>query len=76
MYTADFIPAREAGYFLEEAKAGEIRYALEADLPRFVPRTVFDLYSENQFTPFLEVVKHVTADLMKQGMKAYFDRHV
>lgn len=72
MYQAPFVPAREAGYFQTEASEIEISKALESDLPRFIPQNIFSAYQGENFRPFVDTLKQVTADLLDQGMGDYF----
>ena len=72
MYQADFFPAREADYFQKKESAKEIINAMKTDLPRFIPQNIYSVYQKNDFKQFTDVLKNVTSDLLKQGMKKHF----
>ncbi|MFH1490619.1 MAG: nucleotidyl transferase AbiEii/AbiGii toxin family protein [Pseudomonadota bacterium] len=75
MYQADFIPARDAGFFQQEKNAKEIITALVNDLPRFIPQEIYSVYRENDFKEFLDTLKNATAELDDLGMRDYLDHH-
>ena len=71
MYRAAFVAARESGYFQSAAAEKEIRNALSADLPRFIPKNILAVYYDEQFHRFIDTVKKVTAEILDQGMRDY-----
>ena len=71
MYQAAFVASREPGYFQSAAAEKEIRNALSADLPRFIPQNILAVYYDEHFQPFIETVKKVTAEILEQGMREY-----
>lgn len=71
MYQAAFVAAREPGYFQSAAAEKEIRNALSADLPRFIPQSILTVYHDEQFHRFIETVKKVTAEILDQGMRDF-----
>lgn len=71
MYQADFFPAREADYFQKKKPAKEIINAMKTDLPRFIPQNIYSVYQKNDFKQFTDVLKNVTSELLKQGMKKH-----
>ncbi len=75
MYDAPFTPAREPDYFRKAASRPDIMAAIQSDLSRFVPERIFSQYEAEQFSGFLTALDSVTSELMKQGMKGYFESH-
>jgi predicted nucleotidyltransferase component of viral defense system len=75
MYQTSFVPAREADYFQKKESNSDIRRALRADLPRFLPQNIISVYQEQDFSDFIDTLKEVISDLLDQGMKEYFQSH-
>jgi len=73
MYQAPFTVAREADYFQKRGSASSIRAALEADLPRFLPRKIVSKYQVDGFAEFVATLKEATSDLSDQGLGKYFE---
>lgn len=75
MYQTPFVPYREADYFQKKESAKSIIEALERDLPRFIPQNIFSKYKEDSFSDLISTLRHVTADLLDQGMKVFLKDH-
>lgn len=75
MYQAPFKPAREADFFQKKMSTPEILNSLESDLPRFIPQEILAVYQEDDFREFVAVIRKVTAGLLDQGMKKFFEDH-
>jgi hypothetical protein len=73
MYQARFVPARKVDFFLTKASKDEIIQALDSDLARFIPQTIFSTYKKESFRRFIETLKQVTKELTDQGMREYFE---
>ena len=73
MYLAPFVPARKVDCFLNKASKHEIIQALDSDLARFIPQSIFTTYKKENFGPFVETLEQVTQELMDQGMRDYFE---
>ncbi|MBW1702647.1 MAG: nucleotidyl transferase AbiEii/AbiGii toxin family protein [Deltaproteobacteria bacterium] len=75
MYQTSFIPAREADFFQKKGSISGIANAMKTDLPRFIPREILSIYQDDDFSDFVTVLEEVTAGLLDQGMKKYFEDH-
>ena len=73
MYQAAFVASREPGYFQSAAAVKEIRHAMSADLPRFIPQNILAVYYDEQFQRFVDTVKKVTTEILDQGMRDYLN---
>jgi predicted nucleotidyltransferase component of viral defense system len=73
MYREEFKAARKPDYFQSPISRSEIRDALEADLPRFIPANVLAVYREEGFKSFIDTADRVTARLLKQGLGDFLD---
>jgi hypothetical protein len=71
MYQTDFSLAREAKFFEKKKFQEEIAGALKTDLPRFIPHNIYSIYQKNGFQNFMDALKSVTSNLLKQGMQDY-----
>ncbi|MBI9082357.1 MAG: nucleotidyl transferase AbiEii/AbiGii toxin family protein [Desulfobacterales bacterium] len=68
LYRAPFQPARELDFFHSEAAAKMLINAMRTDLPRFIPPAPLSVYQEDRFTPLINALRQVIADLIDQGM--------
>jgi predicted nucleotidyltransferase component of viral defense system len=75
LYQAPFISAREADCFQKNNSTSSVIEALKRDLPRFLPQNILSIYQEKDFSDFIDTLKAVTAELIDQGMKEYFEDH-
>jgi len=75
MYQTSFIPAREADFFQKKGSISGIANAMKTDLPRFIPREILSIYQDDDFSDFITVSEEVTAGLLDQGMKKFFEDH-
>jgi predicted nucleotidyltransferase component of viral defense system len=75
MYQTAFIPAREVDFFQKKGSVSGIVSAMKTDLPRFIPREILSIYQDEDFSDFVTVLKEVTAGLLDQGMKKFFEDH-
>lgn len=72
LYQAVFTPERDLSFFQSDSAADALQEALRSDLPRFIPAAILSVYQEVKFAPFIDAVRHVTADLIKQGLSFDF----
>ncbi|MFH1982747.1 MAG: nucleotidyl transferase AbiEii/AbiGii toxin family protein [Pseudomonadota bacterium] len=71
LYQAVFTPERDLSSFQDVIAADALQEALRTDLPRFIPAAILSVYQEANFAPFVDAVRKVTAELIKQGMAAF-----
>jgi predicted nucleotidyltransferase component of viral defense system len=75
MYQADFVTARQADFFLKRKNASIIATAIESDLSRFIPQSIYALHQEGNFYEFIITLKEVISDLLDQGMRLFLKSH-
>lgn len=75
MYQINFKAARRPDFFQSPDSRPAIREALDADLPRFIPPNILDVYRAEGYEDFIGTTDTVMAGLLGQGLKEYLDAH-
>lgn len=68
MYRSAFAPVRAADFFQQESSRKEVVEAIVSDLPRFIPKDIYEVYRQDHFKPLTDAVQKLTAALQAQGM--------
>ncbi len=72
LYQAVFTPERDLSFFQSDSAADALQEALRTDLTRFIPAAILSVYQDAEFAPFIDAVRQVTADLIRQGLSFDF----
>lgn len=68
MYCSAFAPVRPADFFQQESSQKEVVEAIVSDLPRFIPKDIYEVYRTDRFKPLTDAIQKLTAALQAQGM--------